>query len=87
MNLHHAIRKILTQAIARGSTIPLNFSSAKGKDRLFYFGPNPGKGKRHEERLRVYDRAGKPCARCGTKIRRLIQAARSTYFCPSCQCR
>lgn len=39
----------------------------------------------YEERLRVYDRAGQPCVTCGTPIRRIAQAARSTYFCPHCQ--
>jgi formamidopyrimidine-DNA glycosylase len=34
---------------------------------------------------RVYDRAGKPCRRCGTRIARIIQGARSTYYCPKCQ--
>jgi formamidopyrimidine-DNA glycosylase len=36
-------------------------------------------------RLAVYDRAGKPCRRCKAKIRRITQAGRSTYYCPSCQ--
>lgn len=36
-------------------------------------------------RLAVYDREGKPCRRCKTPIRRIVQAGRSTYFCPSCQ--
>jgi formamidopyrimidine-DNA glycosylase len=36
-------------------------------------------------RLAVYDRAGKPCRRCGTPIERIVQAGRSTYFCPECQ--
>lgn len=36
-------------------------------------------------RFDVYDRADKPCRRCRTKIKRITQAARSTYFCPSCQ--
>ncbi len=36
-------------------------------------------------RFNVYDREGQPCRRCKTKIRRLIQAGRSTYYCPSCQ--
>jgi formamidopyrimidine-DNA glycosylase len=34
---------------------------------------------------RVYDREGKPCRRCGKPIARLVQAARSTYYCPHCQ--
>ena len=37
------------------------------------------------EQLMVYDRAGQPCRRCGTSIRRVVQGQRSTYFCPSCQ--
>lgn len=37
------------------------------------------------EQLRVYDRGGEPCRRCGTPIRRLVQAQRSTYYCPACQ--
>jgi formamidopyrimidine-DNA glycosylase len=35
--------------------------------------------------LDVYDREGKPCRRCRTKIERITQAGRSTYFCPNCQ--
>jgi formamidopyrimidine-DNA glycosylase len=38
-------------------------------------------------RFRVYDRAGQPCLRkgCGGEIRQITQAARSTYYCPTCQ--
>ena len=35
--------------------------------------------------LRVYDREGEPCFRCGTLIERIVQAGRSTCFCPHCQ--
>lgn len=35
--------------------------------------------------LRVYDREGEPCLRCGTTIERIVQAGRSTCFCPRCQ--
>jgi formamidopyrimidine-DNA glycosylase len=35
--------------------------------------------------LRVYDREGLPCRRCRTPIARIVQAGRSTYFCPGCQ--
>ncbi|MGI9474682.1 MAG: bifunctional DNA-formamidopyrimidine glycosylase/DNA-(apurinic or apyrimidinic site) lyase [Rubripirellula sp.] len=35
---------------------------------------------------RVYDRADQGCPRCrSSKIRRIIQAQRSTFFCPNCQ--
>lgn len=35
--------------------------------------------------LRVYDREGRPCRRCGARIRRIRQGGRSTYFCGGCQ--
>ena len=37
------------------------------------------------DRFAVYDREGLPCPRCGSLIRRLPQAGRSTYYCPTCQ--
>jgi formamidopyrimidine-DNA glycosylase len=40
-----------------------------------------------EGRFRVYDRAGEACPRCGSTIRRIVQAGRSTYYCPRCQAR
>lgn len=36
-------------------------------------------------RFDVYDREGEPCRRCGKAIVRIVQSARSTYFCPNCQ--
>jgi len=35
--------------------------------------------------LDVYDREGKPCRRCRTPIERIVQAGRSSYYCPHCQ--
>jgi formamidopyrimidine-DNA glycosylase len=44
---------------------------------------NPGG---YQNRHRVYDRAGQPCPSCGkSDIRRIVQAQRSTFFCPQCQ--
>ncbi len=37
------------------------------------------------EQLLVYDRAGEPCRRCGAEVKRIVQAGRSTFFCPACQ--
>ena len=34
---------------------------------------------------RVYDAEDAPCPRCQTRIRRLVQGARSSYYCPRCQ--
>jgi formamidopyrimidine-DNA glycosylase len=38
-------------------------------------------------RFRVYDREGLPCLtrRCGGVIKRITQANRSTFYCPTCQ--
>jgi formamidopyrimidine-DNA glycosylase len=82
--LWRAIREVLSEAIAGGSTVPLNFASGK-TDGLFYFGRATGQQDYYEERLRVYDRAGEPCQDCGRPIKRIIQAARSTFYCPHCQ--
>lgn len=40
---------------------------------------------RGRSRFAVYDRAGQECRRCGGTIQRIVQAGRSTYFCPDCQ--
>jgi formamidopyrimidine-DNA glycosylase len=37
------------------------------------------------DRFQVYDREGEPCSRCGKPIKRIVQAGRSTYYCPNCQ--
>lgn len=81
--LLRAIRDVLNDAVKFGSTVPLKTMSGKSVA-LFYF--NDDDLGYYEERLRVYDRAGKPCAnKCGSKIERITQGARSTYFCPHCQ--
>ena len=78
-----AVRTVMQEAIDCGSTIPLNFAAQKA-DGLFYFGRAASAPDYYEERLCVYDRAGKPCANCGFPIQRIVQAARSTFFCPRC---
>lgn len=84
--LHRAIRAVLTEAIRFGSTIPLHHGSREQrKDGLFYYGRAVDAPDYYEERLRVYDRAGQPCRRCQTNIKRIVQAARSTFYCPTCQ--
>jgi formamidopyrimidine-DNA glycosylase len=82
--LWRAIRAVLKEAIARGSTVPLNFGAGQ-TDGLFYFGSAVGAPDFYTERLRVYDRAGQPCLNCRHPIKRIVQAARSTFYCPHCQ--
>ena len=35
--------------------------------------------------LNVYGKEGEPCPRCGTVLRRVMHANRSSHFCPRCQ--
>ncbi len=71
--LHRAIADVLKQAILwRGSSIS-NFRDADGE---------PGE---YQLRHRAYGREGRPCFRCKVKIRRIIVAGRSSFFCPRCQ--
>jgi formamidopyrimidine-DNA glycosylase len=44
-----------------------------------------GEGGLFEPELAVYGRAGEPCLRCGTPVRRDRFMNRSAYFCPRCQ--
>ncbi|NOT33063.1 MAG: bifunctional DNA-formamidopyrimidine glycosylase/DNA-(apurinic or apyrimidinic site) lyase [Candidatus Eisenbacteria bacterium] len=64
---------VLTESIERMGTTFSMYRSLWGE---------PGA---YGEQLRVYDRAGEPCRRCDTTIRRIVQGQRSTYFCPRCQ--
>jgi formamidopyrimidine-DNA glycosylase len=82
--LWHAIRGVLTEAVEYGSTVPLHFGAGK-TDGLFYFGRRPGAPDYYEEQLRVYDRAWRPCPDCRGPIQRIVQAGRSTFYCPHCQ--
>jgi formamidopyrimidine-DNA glycosylase len=82
--LWQGIRNVLAKAIEGGSTVPLSFTGRKS-DGLFYFGRAPGTPDFYEERLRVYGRAGKPCIYCRRPIKRIVQAARSTFYCQHCQ--
>jgi formamidopyrimidine-DNA glycosylase len=71
--LRRVLQDVLRKAIlARGSSIS-DFLDAEGE---------PGEYQRHH---RVYGREGKRCFRCGTAIRRVIVAGRSSHFCPKCQ--
>ncbi|HZV36652.1 MAG TPA: bifunctional DNA-formamidopyrimidine glycosylase/DNA-(apurinic or apyrimidinic site) lyase [Verrucomicrobiae bacterium] len=84
--LHGAIRQVLTRAIRLGGSIPLDFSGEEPEnDGLFYYGSAGNQRRKFEERFWVYDRADKPCLECGRTLRRIVQGARSTFYCPGCQ--
>lgn len=74
--LHAAMQAILLDAIAHeGSTL---------KDGTYRNALNdPGS---YQSLHLVYDRAGLPCSTCKKGvIQRIVQAQRSTFFCPRCQ--
>ena len=84
-SLRLAVREVLAEAIRFGSTVPLDYSGRGERDGLFYFGATPGARRNYVERLRVYDRANQPCPQCEGVIKRVVQAGRSTFYCPRCQ--
>jgi formamidopyrimidine-DNA glycosylase len=82
--LRRSIREVLAEAIEAGSTVRLDYAGGEARDRLYYFG-SANASVSYEERLRVYDREGQSCLVCGNAIRRIVQAARSTFYCRTCQ--
>ncbi len=71
--LYRAMRHVLREAIRlRGSSIS-DYLDTEGE---------PGE---YQLRHCAYGREGKRCYRCGAKIRRVIVAGRSSFFCPRCQ--
>ena len=71
--LVEAVRGVIADAIEAGGSSLRDYVRADGELGLF------------QHRFAVYDREGKPCPRCGTTIRRIVQAGRSTFYCPNCQ--
>lgn len=68
-----AIKEVLAASIELGGTTLRDFVNEKGEPGYF------------QQTLRVYDREGEPCRKCGTKVRRIVMSNRSTFFCPKCQ--
>jgi formamidopyrimidine-DNA glycosylase len=71
--LHTAIRQVLAEAVAKGGSTLRDFSNAHGEQGHFQL------------EAMVYDRAGLPCRRCESPIRRIVQGQRSTFYCAKCQ--
>ena len=69
-----AARTVMTAALGQGGTsfdaLYVNVNGESG-----YF----------DRSLEVYGRAGEPCTRCGTPVRRVSFMNRSSFFCPVCQ--
>jgi formamidopyrimidine-DNA glycosylase len=68
-----ALRATLARALELGGSTLRDFQDAHGMAGEF------------QTEAQVYGRAGQPCRRCGTPIRRALQQQRATYWCPRCQ--
>jgi formamidopyrimidine-DNA glycosylase len=68
-----ALREVLERAIAQGGTTLADFADGEGREGSF------------QVALAVYGREGEPCPRCRARLRRTVQAGRSTFYCPGCQ--
>jgi formamidopyrimidine-DNA glycosylase len=71
--LYRAMRAVLEEAIAAGGSSISDYVDAAGQGGTF------------QDRHQVYGRAGDPCARCGTAVRRIVLGQRGTHYCPRCQ--
>ena len=72
-NLFLTLRRVLREAIRSNGTTIADYRTSDGV---------PGS---YQNRLRVYDREGEKCRRCGSRIRRLVLSQRSAHYCPGCQ--
>jgi formamidopyrimidine-DNA glycosylase len=71
--LHEGIVSVLSLGIEHGGTSFNEYRDLWGE---------AGDNYNH---VRVYQREGEPCPRCGTAIERIVVAQRGTHFCPNCQ--
>lgn len=71
--LKNSILKVLKRAI-----------KYEGTSSRSYIKPDQTKG-RYQEKFLVYQRAGKNCLRCNSKIKKIIVGGRSTFYCKKCQ--
>jgi formamidopyrimidine-DNA glycosylase len=71
--LYETLRVVLQEAIDKRGTTISDYRDGSG-DQGEYL-----------PLLQVYGRAGEPCLRCGTSIKRIVLSNRSAYYCPQCQ--
>jgi formamidopyrimidine-DNA glycosylase len=71
--LHRAVREVLREAIALGGSSISDYVDSDGEEGFFQL------------QHRVYGREGEPCPVCGTAIRRIVLAGRSSHYCANCQ--
>src|SRR5262245_31899374 len=89
--LHHAAlsprRRASTIATPSGAPRDAAFRLAAGIKAVLRKAVERSQRAARGDRFLVYEREGEPCLRrgCSGTIRRITQAGRSTYYCPTCQ--
>lgn len=71
--LYESMKQVLNEAIAAGGSSISDYVNAEGEEGLF------------QVQHRVYGREGKPCVTCGSPIKRVVIAGRSSHWCARCQ--
>jgi formamidopyrimidine-DNA glycosylase len=71
--LHASVQEVLHEAIKLGGSSISDYVDADGEEGFFQL------------QHRVYGREGEPCLVCGTRIRRIVLAGRSSHYCENCQ--
>jgi formamidopyrimidine-DNA glycosylase len=71
--LHAAVQEVLREAIELGGSSVSDYVNADGEEGFFQL------------QHRVYGREGEPCLVCGTPIKRVVIAGRSSHYCSHCQ--
>lgn len=71
--LRDAMVAVLEDSLAAGGTSFNDYVDSIGREGSFLFD------------VAVFRRAGEPCPRCRSAVRRIVQSGRTTFYCPGCQ--
>lgn len=71
--LYEDVRKVINLGIKYGGASAANYVDTKGL------------GGTYQEHFLTYKQDGKPCKKCGEKIRKMTLGGRGTFYCPVCQ--
>lgn len=73
LSLHGAIRRVLSDSIAREGTTFRDYQMVNGESG------------RNASFLIAYGQEGRPCPRCHTPLKKIMLGGRGTTYCPHCQ--
>lgn len=67
------VQQVLSEAIESGGSTLRDYVRSDGD--IGYF----------QHKFNVYGRENQPCLICNTKVKRIVQQGRSSFYCPACQ--